>query len=108
MIDRKLLARLARLARIRLSPGEEERFEGDLRRILEYVRVVADLKSAEGGLRGEPDSPLARTREDQIRPGLSQREALRPAPGVTDGWFVVPAAVRRRESAETPDGDDDR
>ncbi len=89
-ISRDDVAALARLARLALSDDELDRFAGELEVILTSVARVAEV--AAGDI--PPTShalPLTNVmREDVVRPGLSQAEALRAAPAAEQGRFRVP------------------
>ena len=89
-IDVKYVARLARLA---LSPEEEKKLGAQLGQILGYIEKLNELEVAQV----EPTAhavPLVNiTRADEVRPGLSNDEALRNAPAKANGLFVVPKIV---------------
>ncbi len=73
--------RIAVLARLKLSPEEEQVFQGQLSAILDYVRQLEELdvsavEPMTHALGGEP-APL---REDRVVPGLPPERALAAAP----------------------------
>ncbi len=84
---------VADLARMKLSPEEEQRLGEQLGNILVYVE---QLKSVDvTGV--EPTShafPLVNvTRPDVARPGIPREEALANAPLKSNGLFMVPKIV---------------
>lgn len=89
-IDIKYVAHLARLA---LSPEEEEKFGAQLGDVLGYIEKLKEVDVS--GV--EPMShavPLINvTRPDEVKPSLSQEEALRNAPAQANGLFIVPKIV---------------
>ncbi len=89
-IDVKYVAHLARLA---LSPEEEQRIGEQLGAILGYIEKLKEVDVA--GV--EPTAhafPLVNVvRPDEVRPSLSSEEALRNAPAQANGLFVVPKIV---------------
>jgi aspartyl-tRNA(Asn)/glutamyl-tRNA(Gln) amidotransferase subunit C len=89
-IDVKYVAHLARLA---LSPAEEEKIGGQLTHILGYIEKLNELDVS--GV--EPTAhavPLINvTRPDEIRPSLPTDQALRNAPAKANGLFLVPKIV---------------
>jgi len=89
-IDVNYIAHLARLA---LSPEEEQKFAEQLGQILGYVEKLKQLDVSQV----EPTAhavPLVNvTRPDQTRPSLSNEEALRNAPAKANGLFIVPKIV---------------
>jgi aspartyl-tRNA(Asn)/glutamyl-tRNA(Gln) amidotransferase subunit C len=86
--------RIAALARLRLSPGEEERLAGELSAILDYVRQLEELDVS--GV--EPmthalaagETPF---RDDAVVPGLAPQEALANAPARAGTCFQVPRII---------------
>ena len=89
-MDIKYVAHLARLA---LTPEEEEKLGAQLGNILHYIEKLNQLDVSNV----EPTShavPLVNvTREDAVRPSLSNEEALRNAPSKANGLFLVPKIV---------------
>ena len=93
MIDDRTVAHVARLSRLELSAEEHARFRDQLGDILAYVRRLDALD-----LTGIPPTahvrPMANVlREDDVRPSLTQAEALANAPAVEQGYFVVPPVI---------------
>ncbi|MEP6662283.1 MAG: Asp-tRNA(Asn)/Glu-tRNA(Gln) amidotransferase subunit GatC [Verrucomicrobiota bacterium] len=84
---------VANLARIALSPEEEEKLGAQLSQILGYIDKLKELDVSQV----EPTAhafPLINVfRADEIRPSLSHEEALRNAPAKANGLFVVPKIV---------------
>ena len=89
-IDVKYVAHLARLA---LTPDEEEKLGAQLENILGYIEKLKELDVS----RVEPTAhavPLVSvTRPDEIRPSLAHEDALRNAPAKANGLFIVPKIV---------------
>ncbi|MGA2747530.1 MAG: Asp-tRNA(Asn)/Glu-tRNA(Gln) amidotransferase subunit GatC [Verrucomicrobiota bacterium] len=84
---------VAHLARIALSPAEEEKFGAQLSNILGYIEKLNQLDVSQI----EPTAhavPLVNVfRADEIRPSLPTEEALRNAPAKANGLFIVPKIV---------------
>ena len=84
---------VARLARVELSPAEEQKLGAQLGNILGYVEKLKELDVSQV----EPTAhavPLANvTRPDEPQPGLTNDEALRNAPAHANGLFIVPKIV---------------
>lgn len=89
-ISRDEVAHLARLARLAVTEQELDKFAGQLGVILEAVAKVTEVASENV----PPTShavPLTNVfREDVVRPGLTQQQALAAAPAAEDGRFRVP------------------
>jgi aspartyl-tRNA(Asn)/glutamyl-tRNA(Gln) amidotransferase subunit C len=84
---------VAHLARIALTPDEQEKFGAQLSNILGYIEKLNQLDVS--GI--EPTAhavPLVNVfRPDAVRPSLSNAEALRNAPASANGLFMVPKIV---------------
>ena len=89
-LDVKYVAHLARLS---LTPSEEEKFGSQLGQVLGYIEKLNQLDVTHV----EPTAhavPLVNvTRADEIRPSVSNEEALKNAPARANGLFVVPKIV---------------
>lgn len=89
-ISRDEVAHLARLARLAVTDEELDTFAGQLAVILESVATVSEVAADDI----PPTShavPLTNVfRDDQLRPGLTQQQALAAAPAAEDGRFRVP------------------
>ena len=84
---------VAHLARLGLTPAEEEKLGAQLKNILGYIEKLNQLDVT--GV--EPTAhavPLVNvTRPDEIHPSLSNEDALRNAPAEANGLFIVPKIV---------------
>jgi aspartyl-tRNA(Asn)/glutamyl-tRNA(Gln) amidotransferase subunit C len=89
-LSRADVAKVAHLARLKLSEDELDQLTSELGKVLKYVDVL-----------GEPDTdnvePMAHAaelsnvfREDEERPSLSREDALANAPKSDGKCFVVP------------------
>ena len=84
------VARLAALARIELTDQELERMAPELDIILEAVASVSEVADADVPPMSHA-MPLTNVfREDVVRPGLTQEQALAGAPATHEGMFLVP------------------
>jgi aspartyl-tRNA(Asn)/glutamyl-tRNA(Gln) amidotransferase subunit C len=89
-IDVKYVAHLARLS---LSPDEEQKISAQLGNILGYIEKLkeVDVSGVEPTAHAFPLVNVTRT--DEVRPSLSQEDALRNAPAQANGLFIVPKIV---------------
>ena len=89
-IDVKYVAHLARLS---LTPEEEQKIGAQLGQVLGYIEKLKEVDVT--GV--EPTAhafPLVNvTRPDEVRPSMSQADALRNAPAQANGLFIVPKIV---------------
>jgi aspartyl-tRNA(Asn)/glutamyl-tRNA(Gln) amidotransferase subunit C len=84
---------VAQLARIALSAEEEQKLSGQLHHILGYIEKLKEL-NVDGVEPTAHAFPLVNvSRPDEPRPGLTNEEALRNAPGKANGLFLVPKIV---------------
>lgn len=79
--------RIARLARLRLSPSEEETFAPQLQQIIAYFDQLSQYSTAEFD-----DGTVASTLEadDVVRPSTAQEDFLSNAPQVWSSFLLVP------------------
>lgn len=87
---------IAKLARLDFTEGEKETFTHQLNAILAYVEQLNKLDTSNV----EPLSHVIELgdvfREDIVRPGLSQEEALKNAPAKDEKFFKVPKVISDR------------
>ncbi len=90
VLSREEVAHLSTLARIALTDDELDHFASELSVILESVASISGVASDDI----PPTShalPLVNVfRADEVRPGLTQAEALSGAPAAEQGRFSVP------------------
>jgi aspartyl-tRNA(Asn)/glutamyl-tRNA(Gln) amidotransferase subunit C len=89
-IDVKYVAHLARLA---LTPAEEQKIGAKLGNILGYIEKLKELDVSEVEPTAHAVPMVNVTRPDEIRPSLPTEEALRNAPAQANGLFLVPKIV---------------
>lgn len=89
-IDVRYVARLARLA---LSPEEEQKFGAQLGHVLGYIEKLkeVDVSGVEPTAHAFPLVNVTRT--DETRPSMTNEEALHNAPAKANGLFIVPKIV---------------
>ena len=89
-IDVKYVAHLARLS---LSPKEEQQIGAQLGNILGYIEKLkeVDVAGVEPTAHAFPLVNIARP--DEVRPSISHEAALRNAPATANGLFIVPKIV---------------
>lgn len=85
--------RVATLARLDLSPVEEERLTEELGRILQYMEKLNELDTEGVSPSAHPIAVTGSFRADkaEIFPGLS--ELLAQAPDRRDGFYRVPRVI---------------
>lgn len=84
---------VAHLARIALTPEEEEKFGVQLSHILGYIEKLNQLDVSEIEPTAHAVALVNVMRPDATRPSLSNEDALRNAPAKANGLFMVPKIV---------------
>ena len=92
-LDKKTVAKVASLARLKVSEEEIEKYGPQLSNIINFVEQLSEVDT-------ENVEPLANVvditlplREDKITDGGYQKEILANAPETLEGFFVVPKVV---------------
>lgn len=89
-IDKKAVDHVARLARLDLSEAERDKMLSELQQILGHAEKIQalDLDDVEPMSHSVP--MVNQVRADEVKPSLTQEEALANAPEVEDHRFKVP------------------
>ena len=84
---------VAHLARLNLTKEEEQKFGAQLGQVLGYIEKLnrLDVSGVEPTAHAVPLVNVTRT--DEVRPSLTNEEALRNAPAKANGLFMVPKIV---------------
>jgi len=83
----------AHLARIELTPDEEQKLGAQLDHILGYIEKLKELDVSAVEPTAHAVPMVNVTRPDEVRLGLSSEDALRNAPATAGGLFIVPKIV---------------
>lgn len=89
-ISRAEVAHLARLARLAVTEAELDKFAGQLDQILQSVAKVGVVADQDIPPTSHAVPVTNVFREDVVRPGLTQQQALSGAPAAEGGRFRVP------------------
>jgi aspartyl-tRNA(Asn)/glutamyl-tRNA(Gln) amidotransferase subunit C len=89
------VSHVSKLANLSLSSEEKEKFEKQLGETIEYVKELDEIPTTDI----EPASHVTGleniTREDIVKPSLSQEEALLNAKKTHNGFFIVDAVLEQ-------------
>jgi len=92
-MDKQTVAKVASLARIKMTEDEQEQYVSKLTNIISFVEQLSEVDT-------DNVKPLASVvdikltlREDKITDGGIQDEILANAPETLEGFFVVPKVV---------------
>lgn len=92
-IDTKTVEKIARLARIKVTDAEKEKFSQELTDIMQWIEQLQDVDT-EGV---EPMTSVVdmtlHQRKDEITDGNIQQKVLANAPETAENFFVVPKVV---------------
>jgi len=93
MIDERVIAHVARLSRLELTPEEIEAFRTQLASILEHFKTLQtlDLTNVPATSHVLPMTNVLR--EDVPGLCLAREEVLAAAPAVEEGYVVVPPVI---------------
>jgi len=84
---------VAHLARLNLTPEEEQTFGAQLSQVLGYIEKLKELDVSQVEPTAHAVPLLNVTRPDEPGPSLSNEDALRNAPATANGLFIVPKIV---------------
>ena len=97
MLDRQQVQKIAHLARLDITPAEEEQFAAQLSSILEYVEQLSELDT-------EKVAPTTRaielsniTRQDTLELYCDREALLNEAPSPEGDFFRVPQILNTDE-----------
>ena len=84
---------VADLANLRLTEDEIKKMAHDLGGVIGYIEKLkeVDVSGVEPTAHAFPLSNV--TRPDEVRPSLTQEEALKNAPAQANGLFIVPQII---------------
>jgi len=92
-MDRQAIHGLAGLAKLRLTPDQEERARAQMERLLEAFEILQEVPTDDVEPSPYPLPIAHRTRADVPEPPLPQDEVLANAPEQRAGSFRVPRMV---------------
>ena len=84
---------VAKLARLKLSAGEQQKIGAQLGDILGYIEKLKEVDVSGVEPTAHPFPLVNVTRPDEARPSMSHEDAMRNAPQTNSGLFVVPKIV---------------
>ncbi|MEM1322866.1 MAG: Asp-tRNA(Asn)/Glu-tRNA(Gln) amidotransferase subunit GatC [Bacteroidota bacterium] len=94
-IDKALISKLEKLARLELSAEERKQIQGDLNAILEMVAKLEELDTTDVEPLIHISEAVNVMREDVVANQVSREAALRNAPNSDDQYFKVPKVIEK-------------
>ena len=98
MIDREQVQKVAYLARLDLTPEEEEKFTSQLSSILEYFEQLSELDTDDVPPTTRAIDISNITRPDELQPDVEREALLNEAPEQEDDFFRVPQILSSDEA----------
>jgi aspartyl-tRNA(Asn)/glutamyl-tRNA(Gln) amidotransferase subunit C len=92
-IDRNTVAKVARLARIRVTDEELDKYAPQLANIMKFVEQLGEVDTANVEPLASVVNINLTLREDKVTDGGIQDAVLANAPEALEGFFVVPKVV---------------
>ena len=92
-VTREDVLHVAGLARLEVSPDQVEAFQRELDAILAYFEKLDELDTSKVAPTSHVLSLVNVFRKDEVRPSLTQEQALANAPVKAYGHFRVPKVI---------------
>ena len=92
-IDKDLVLKIARLARIRLDDEKVEPLAGELTNILNWVEQLSEVDTDGVEPMASPVNTKLKWRDDVVNDGDKQDAVLKNAPRSEYGFFAVPKVI---------------
>ena len=92
-VDAATVTRIAKLARIKLAPGEAEPLVGDLNAILGWIAQLGEVDTAGVEPMAAVIPNTLRWRADAVTDGGMVTRVLANAPASEAGFFAVPKVI---------------
>ncbi len=92
-IDNKTVQDIARLARLRVSDAECEKYAIELSNILDFVAQMKAVDTNEIEPMTHPFDATLRMREDQVSEGNQREHFQKVAPETDRGLYLVPKVI---------------
>jgi len=92
-IDNKTVQDIARLARLRVSATESDKYADELSNILDLVAQMEAVDTDEVEPMTHPFDAVLRMREDEITEGNQRNQYQELAPHAERGLYLVPKVI---------------
>lgn len=84
---------VAKLANLPITDEEEKKFETQLGETLSYIEMLQEVDTKDVKITNQVTGLENVFREDEVKPSLSQDEALKNSPATQNGFFKVAAIL---------------
>jgi aspartyl-tRNA(Asn)/glutamyl-tRNA(Gln) amidotransferase subunit C len=89
-VDRVLIEKVARVARLNLTEPEKDEFLPQLRQVLDTFSKINDVDTKGVEPSYHPVNAKGRLRDDKIRKSITSEDALKNSKNNKDGYFKGP------------------
>ncbi len=92
-LDKATVAKIARLARLRVADTALEPMAGELNKIIAFVEQLKEVDTTDVPPMTSAVAMRLRLRPDVVTDGGKPQDILSNAPETIDGFFVVPKVI---------------
>ncbi|MCX7674445.1 MAG: Asp-tRNA(Asn)/Glu-tRNA(Gln) amidotransferase subunit GatC [Bdellovibrionaceae bacterium] len=92
-MDKKTIEKVATLARLKLTPEEQQKMEAKLEQVLHHFRTLASVPTENVEPLVTPHEMTYVFREDVVQTDLNTEQALANAPSRQGDLFKVPPVI---------------
>jgi aspartyl-tRNA(Asn)/glutamyl-tRNA(Gln) amidotransferase subunit C len=92
-LDKATVAKIARLARIRVDEAEQDSLAGELTQILSWIEQLDEVDTSNVEPMVRVGDMKLKKRKDEVTDGNCRDAVLANAPEARDGFFTVPKVV---------------
>ncbi len=92
-IDKELIEKVSKLAKLRLNESEKEKYSKDFKEILDAFAILdkIDIKSVKSSFIPIEEKNILR--EDNVKKSIGQKEALKFTKHQENGFFIGPKTI---------------
>lgn len=93
-IDLQTVQKIAKLAKLTLTPAEEHLYAEQLEKIVTYIAQLQEVETTQVQPLAQVHETTNVMREDEVKPSLEPPEVFLNAPAYQNGYFVVPKVIK--------------
>ena len=94
-VNDEMVAKLAKLSRLKFNEAEKKEIKSDLQRMIQFVEKLNELSLDEVEPLLHMSDEVNVLREDEISGSVSRELALKNAPSHDEQFFKVPKVIRK-------------
>ena len=92
-LDKATVAKIARLARIRVDEAEQDSLAGELSQLITWIEQLDEVDTSAVEPMVRVGDMTLKKRKDEVTDGNCREDVLANAPEARDGFFTVPKVV---------------